>query len=397
MNMILWARCRLYQSLHASGRRGRAARVPDGEDGPGAFYSVAQLIRSARLSRPLVAAGEGEGPWAERLCQSLEENDIPCTLFAEFGDRPTTAGGDALLRAWTADRCDCFIALGGPHVIDLTKAAARASLSGKTILDSLGSGRAVRRPPPVFAVPTAAGAGTEVLGRVSAADPEGHFLRVEDPALIPVCSVADPELLAQTPRPLLADCVMDGICLAAEAFLSRYADDRTRTMAAEALRGFFESAEPCWNSGGTLRERSRLLEASRWAGLAANRAGGGYARALSEAWSDVTGTAPAEAFGMLLPSVLSQYGEHAASALSALAEQSGVCGSGTRAEKASALIGRLRSVSFRLGLPEKHDFPDDRAAADIAALAAAAADPRWACPVVWDEKDLARVFRNAFL
>lgn len=394
MNIFVWARCRAWQALHTKSSR-RAGTVPDGEDGPGSFYSIPQLLRSARLSKPLLAVDPVSEPWGSRLGQLFEENDMVCSLYPVSESFPTSSDADRIARTWLADGCDCFVALGGPVLIDAVKLAARAAPGSGKVLE--GPGSILQRQPPVFAVPTAAGAGAEVSIRASVADPEGHTFRFVSSSLMPVGSIADPELLAQTPREDLARCVMDGLCLAAEAYLSRTADEKARSLAMRSLQAFFESAEPCWNSGGTLMERSRLLEASRYAGLAANRTGGGYARALAESWSDVCGTAPAEAFGLLLPSVLTQYGEHAASALSELASGTGVLAGGTRTEKARALIDRLQSIAFRFGLPESHDLPDERRVTDIAALASAAANPRWTCPVVWDEKDLAAVFQKAFL
>lgn len=390
-------RCRAAQAFLRLGGRGRPARVPVIEDGPGALFSVAQLIRAERLRKPLLVSGPDAGPWTERLCQSLEENDISYSVWSEAADPPTADDAEALRFYWVGAECDCFIALGGPRTIDLVKAAAaRAAWPTKTVMAMVGARKVGRRTPPVIAVPTAAGAGAESLARATVADAEGNRFRLEDPVLIPAMAVLDPALLADTPRPVLAACVMDGVCLAAEAYLSRYADEKTRLAASEALRAFFEAAEPCWNNGGTPLQRGRLLEGSRLAGTAASSAGPGYARALSESAAAVCGIDYAAACAAILPTVLRKYDGRAVSELAALAESTGVADEGTKPQRAAALIGRIRGLAFRMGLPDTPEPPGPEAAAEIADIAAATANPRWACPAVWTAAELERVLRAAF-
>jgi len=393
MSMPETLRCRVRQAFLRPGRR--QGREPVVEDGPGALYSVPQLVRSERLSKPLLVAGPDAGPWADRLRQALEESDVALSVWS--GEAALTVDdAEAASLQWDADRCDCFIAVGGPETIDLAKAAAARAVSGsRSVMDLIAAGRLGRRIPAVIAVPTAAGSGTEALSWMTVCDTEGRRYRLEDPALMPAFAVPDPALIADTPRPALASCVMNGICLASEAYISRYATDRTRSRASEAMWAFLEMAEPCWNSGGTVEQRIRLLEASRLAGLAASQAGAGYARALSEAYAAVTGTSFAEACAVILPAVLVKYGDHAAAELSELAAGAGVKASGTRRQRAEALIDRLCGLAFRIGLPETLEGAEPEALSEAADTAAATANPRWASPVVWTAEDCERVLRAA--
>ena len=60
---------------------------------------------------------------------------------------------------------------------------------------------------------------------------------------------------------------------------------------------------------------------------------------------------------------------------------------GSRSERAAALIARLRSTAFRMGLPDQLEGVTAAQAADIADLAAALANPRSISPVVWTAED----------
>lgn len=395
MSVLTTVGCRFRQVFFRAGYRMRPVREPEVEDGRGAIYSTAQLIRSNRLSRPLLVVGPDAGAWDERLRQALEESDLTLFVWDEVSELPTADDGERLRLFWDGKSCDCFLALGGPKTIDLVKAAAaRAACRTRTIMGMVGHGRVGRKTPPVIAIPTVTGSGAESLAWATVSDDAGNRFRLEDSALTPAFAVLDPSLLADVSRDALAQSVMDGMCLAVEAYLSRYADETARTAAANAVKAFFDVAEPCWNSGGTLIQRGRLLEASRLAGRAASAAGGGYARALSEAMS-VLDIPFGEACAVILPAVLVKYGNYAVSDLARLSEDAGVCAEGTKAEKAAALIRRIRGMAFRLGLPDTLEPLDADAAAEAADVAAATANPRWASPVVWTSEDLGRVIRTA--
>ena len=87
-------------------------------------------------------------------------------------------------------------------------------------------------------------------------------------------------------------------------------------------------------------------------GRAASVTGGGYARALIRAAQVVCDLPFREACGAILPVVLEKYGNYAVDKLALLAVLSDVTEDGSRSERAQALIQRLRSTVFRLGLPD---------------------------------------------
>lgn len=395
MSLIYTVGCRFRQAIIRASRSRRLDRQYV-EEGTGAVFSVAQLLRNHRLQKPVVVTARGAEPVRERVLHALAENDFAWCVW-DMPDRAVTAeDADDLRMTWVREACDSFIILGGGETIDFGKiAAALAAVRGRSFTSLVGYNKIRRRLPPVVAVPVAAGSGTESLSWASAADGQGNRLVVNDPALIPPFLILDPELMDDVPRPALAAACIDGLCLALEAYLSGYGDDGSRAVAADAVRGYLTALEPCWNSGGTTAQRSALLQASRMAGEAASQAGAGYARALTRGVVRVTGRPFGDVCGVLLPTVLEKYGNHAAERLAKLAEVSGVASEGSKAERAAALIARLRQLAFRIGLPEALEPLSAEAVAEIADLAAAEANPRYACPVVWTAADGAGVLRAA--
>ena len=60
---------------------------------------------------------------------------------------------------------------------------------------------------------------------------------------------------------------------------------------------------------------------------------------------------------------------------------------GGREDRAEALIGRIRTMAFRMGLPDQLEDVTAEQAAQIAELTAEAANPRYISPVVWTAEE----------
>lgn len=397
MSLITTASCRVRQALLRAKRRGAKSVRPSVEEGAGSVFSVAQVLRSSRLHKPMVVVGSGADSGSERVIHALEESAFDFALWPQLPEEPTAEEGENLRLQWIREQCDCFIVVGDGAAIDITKAAAaRAACRGKTIMNLVGRDKVRRKLPPVVAIPTVAGSGAETLARAEFSDGRGNRFAIQDPNIAPAFAILDPELIADAPRPALAEAAVSGLCLAVEAYLSGFGDDMARAAAADAVRGYLEAVEPCWNSGGTAVQRSILLTASRDAGEAASRAGFGYAAALSRSAAKVGGVSFGAACAAILPAVLEKYGNHAVGRLAALAELSGAAERDTsHPEKAAALIRRIRQLAFRIGLPDALEGLSRDGVNEVADLAAVEANPWYACPAVWPAADLAAVLRKA--
>ena len=130
-----------------------------------------------------------------------------------------------------------------------------------------------------------------------------------------------------------------------------------------------------------------MLAASRAVGRVASAQGSGYARALIRAAQTVCGLDFRTACGVILPAVLEKYGNYATDRLALLAVLADVAQDGSRSERAEALIRRIRSAVFRMGLPDTLEGVTADQAAEIADIAAAQANPRHISPVVWTAED----------
>lgn len=390
MSIATTVLCRTAQAVRRMGRRLRPARKQVLETGAGAVFALGQILRDRQLRAPLVVVGPDDGAAGYKLRQALEREDMAFQLMEDLPVRPTAAEAERMAQTFRDGGCDSFIALGNGVVLDLVKAAAARTQSGsRSVLDMAGKGRVPRwKLPPVIAVPTVAGSGAESMAGATVTDENGTVFYLEGEALLPVVAVSDPELVWDAPRDKVADAGLNGLCRCIEAFLAAPAKDTAAmTRAAQGVELFFTSLEPCWNSGGTVQDRTDLLSASRTAGrTAAGTGAGGYARAMIRAAQTVCGLDFATACAAILPAVLEEYGNRAHDRLASLAVMADLAEDGSRQARAEALVDRLRGTVFRMGLGETLEGVTEEQAEEIGDLAAAIANPRLVSPVVWDRR-----------
>jgi len=123
MSAFTAAGCRIRQSFIRAGRRMRPVREQVFEDGRGALYSIAPMMRAHGLQKPLLVCDAFAAPWDVSLRQILEEGDIPYAAWDAQDRRATEDNAQALSKALADAGCDSFIALGRPEIIELAKLA----------------------------------------------------------------------------------------------------------------------------------------------------------------------------------------------------------------------------------------------------------------------------------
>ncbi|MDZ4721440.1 MAG: iron-containing alcohol dehydrogenase [Roseiflexaceae bacterium] len=136
--------------------------------------------------------------------------------------------------------CDGVIAIGGGSVIDTAKAvAALAANPGSALeyMEVIGAGRTLEHPAlPLIAVPTTAGAGSEVTRNAVVRSPTHRAkASIRDASLFPKIALVDPELTYGLPAHITASCGLDALTQLIEAFVSRRAGPLTDGLCCEGL------------------------------------------------------------------------------------------------------------------------------------------------------------------
>jgi 4-hydroxybutyrate dehydrogenase len=257
---------------------------------------------------------------------------------------------EALNRYRTAN-CDGILAVGGGSPIDLAKCVSllvhhRPPLAQYSVLAG-GSSLITAKVPPVIAVPTTAGSGSEVgraaLLTLASGDKVGFVSR----HLLPRAAVCDPELTTSMPRSLTAGTGMDAVSHCIETYCSPRVNPIADALALDGLaRGYSHVEEACAD-GQNLAVRWEMMVVSLHGGLAFQK-GLGAVHSLSHplgALTDVRlhhGTLNA----LFLPNVLRFNYDHCAGKLNVMAQCIGVV-------KGLDLPDAIAALNERLGLPSR--------------------------------------------
>lgn len=295
----------------------------------------------------------------DSLLAELNNKGIKYTVFDSVKANPTIDIVEEARKAYIENGCTGFIAFGGGSAIDTAKAAAaRIVRPNKTIPQLKGFLKVLKTPPPVFAVPTTAGTGSEVT--VAAVITDGithHKYAINDPQLIPVCCVLDPELTVGLPPAITAFTGMDALTHAVEAYITFGVTKRCKKLSEDAVKLIFGNIKKAYADGRDIDARNNMLLAAFYAGDSFTRAGLTYVHPIAHTLGGLYNEAHGRANAVILPYVLDAFGSSIYRKLARLARAAGLDVSGQTDEQAAkAFIAAIRQMNADMGIPEKFDF-----------------------------------------
>lgn len=390
--------CRAFQCCFAVGARLLPWRRPRVYAGPGSLLRAADILRENGLRRPFVVASRRQcaDKHFRALQEALDEQDILLSVFSSVEPNPSVETVEKIAAQYKFDRCDCFLVIGGGSPMDAAKAAAaRLARPERSLSRLAGLLKVRRRVPPLIAVPTTAGTGSETTIAAVITGSDHHKYAVSDLCLIPRYAILDPTLSAGLPPHITAETGMDALTHAVEAYLSRfYNTGMTRALAESAVVTIFAHLERAYRDGASLEDRAAMLQASFDAGAAFTRASVGNVHAIAHTLGGLYGTAHGLANAVLLPIVLEDYGAAAYPRLARLARLTGLPGESDEA-LAKAFIAEIRAMNTRMGIPDHFDFIREEDIPQMAAWASHEANPVYPVPVIYDRARFARVIERA--
>ena len=190
----------------------------------GAVTRTAEIARGLGMQRPLVVTDPGlaGGPVVARVLDVLAP--LSPVLYAQTPQNPTEAAATEAAAVYVASGCTGLVAVGGGSPIDLAKAAALlathpAPLKQYALIHG-GLARITANVPPVIAVPTTAGTGSEVGRAALITLADGSKVGIIGPPMIPKAAICDPELTLGLPPGLTAATGMDALTHCIETYLS---------------------------------------------------------------------------------------------------------------------------------------------------------------------------------
>ena len=291
-------------------------------------------------------------------------------------------------KLYVENKCDGIVAFGGGSAMDCAKAAgARVVKPRQSISQMGGTLRVLKRLPPIFAVPTTAGTGSETTIAAVVTDRAAHHkYAVQDLCLIPRYAVLDPELTVGLPPHITSTTGMDALTHAVEAYTNKFAPKSTDKLAIEAVKLIFENLETAYQDGKNITARYNMQLAAFYGGAAFTRACVGYVHGVAHTMGGLYGTPHGLANAVILPYVMEEFGPAVYYKLARLAEAVGINGKDDE-EKAKAFIREIRRMNTDMRIQEKFDFIKDEDIPQMIKWAMKEANPIYPVPALWHEPE----------
>jgi alcohol dehydrogenase class IV len=392
--------CRIFQFIFNYGAMLLAWRKAIPVEGAGSIGQIPGLLREEGVRKPLVVTDPGlvKAGIAGRVTDILVKAGITFVQYAEVESNPSVNTVNAIQKLYLAEGCDGLIAVGGGSAIDAAKVAgARVRFPKRTVNQLGGLLRVWKRLPPLIAVPTTAGTGSETTIAALITDTETHHkYAIMDLHLIPRYAVLDPELTVGLPPALSAATGMDALTHAVEAYLCwTYNTRESIDFALKAVTAIFANLERVYKNGGDLEARQAMLLASYKAGFAFTRAGVGNIHAIAHTLGGIYNAPHGLTNAVILPVVLEEYGPRVHRKLARLAEASGIGtpGSGD-AEKARAFIAAIYAMNGRMGIPRAFNFIKDEDIPRMIQWADRESNPLYPVPVIFSRDQFRSVIEK---
>ena len=397
MNPLAKVYCRIYQKVLWAAMPVMPWRKPELLEGKGALLMLPELIKSLGIESVLLVTDKGLASLGlhDPLLQALDASGIRCTVYDETVPNPTIDNIEAALRLYHENACRGIIAFGGGSAMDCAKGVgARVARPRKSVQKMKGIIKVIKPLPPLFAIPTTAGTGSETtLAAVITNSVTHEKYPINDWPLIPRYAVLDPTLTVGLPGKITSTTGVDALTHAVEAYIGGSNTRETREMAREATKLIFENLYTAYTDGGNIEARSNMQRAAFCAGVAFTRAYVGYVHAVAHTLGGFYGTPHGLANAVILPYVLELYGSRVWKPLSELADLVGITESGdTMQQKSDKFIAAIREMNAKMAIPDKLAGIREEDIPIMAARAAQEANPLYPVPLLMDAKELQKIY-----
>ena len=249
--------------------------------------------------------------------------------------------------------------------------------------------------PPLVAIPTTAGTGSEVTVTAVITDSEKkHKYTMNNFTMIPYYAVLDPQVTYSLPPSLTATTGMDALTHAVEAYIGQSTTKETRKLALQATKLIFKNILVAYEDGTNQQARANMLKAAYKAGIAFSKSYVGYIHAVAHSLGGQYNIPHGLANSVLMPIVLEKYGKSVYKKLSELAVAAELCTEETSIEEASKIfIDEIKKMNKKMNIPEKLQGIKEEDIKVMAQHADKEANPLYPVPKLMNAKELEQLYK----
>lgn len=388
---------RTHQFLFCNAQKMLPWPKPRVMEGKGCLLKLPLQVKADGVNKVMVVTTAGfiRRGSLQGLFEEMDKASLEYVIYDQVKPDPVIESIEATVTIYKKEGCQGIIAVGGGSVMDCSKmVGARVVKPSQSISQMAGLLKVRKKLPPLYAVPTTAGTGSETTVAAVVTDSATHRkYAVSDTCLMPHYAVLDPALTCGLPKKLTATTGMDALTHALEAYTNKFSSQESRNYALDATKLIFENLKNACENGGNLKYRENMLKASFYAGAAFTKAYVGYVHAIAHAIGGLYGVPHGMANAVILPVVLEEYGKGVYRELSELAEAIGIKGSSEK-ERAVNFVKAIRDLNHDMGIPEFLEEIREEDIPEIVRRATVEANPTYPVPVIWNEEEFTKVVKK---
>ena len=238
--------------------------------GAGRIAELPEACAASSMKKPLLVTDKGLAslPVTQNALDILEKAGLGRAIFSEVDPNPNEFNLKDGIEAYKAGGHDGVIAFGGGSGLDLGKLIALMAGQSVSVWDLEDVGDWWTRAdasviPPIIAVPTTAGTGSEV-GRAGVLTNTQTQMKkiIFHPKLLPETVICDPELTVGMPKMITAGTGMDAFAHCLEAYSSPHYHPMSQGIALEGMRLVKDNLVRVYETPNDLDARAEMMSAA---------------------------------------------------------------------------------------------------------------------------------------
>lgn len=256
--------------------------------GLGILNNLADEVKALGVKRPMLVTDPGivQAGIADEAMNVLKKGDVDFVLFDQVAANPPVELVDRGAALFKQEGCDGLIGLGGGSSIDTAKAIGVVAKHGGSAVDyEWADPNPITIPiPPLIALPTTAGTGSEATLWSVLTD---HERRIKfniggTPNIAATVALIDPLLTINLPAHVTAGTGMDALAHAIECYTMAFAQPFTDAVALLAMEYVGQYLRIAFAQGHNQAARYKMSMAAMLGGLAYGTDSAGAAHAMSQ-------------------------------------------------------------------------------------------------------------------
>nr|WP_309100609.1 iron-containing alcohol dehydrogenase [Fredinandcohnia onubensis] len=373
-------------------------RKPELLEGENSLLRLPPLIKSLEIENVLIItdAGITSIGLMNPFLQGLREEGVDYFIYDKTVPNPTIDNIEEALQLYNENHCQGIVAFGGGSPMDCAKGVgARVARPSKSIPQMKGIFKVMKKLPPLFAIPTTAGTGSEATLAAVVSNSKTHEkYAIMDTSLIPHYAVLDPFLTVKLPPHITAATGIDALTHAVEAYIGKSNTNETIECSRKAVKLIFENLYEAYSNGSNITARKNMQTAAYLAGIAFTRAYVGNVHAIAHTLGGFYAVPHGLANAIVLPYVLEYYGDSVHKPLAELADLIGISElSDSEEKKAKKFIEAIKKLSEDMKIPKKVSRIVEGDIPLMVERALKEANPLYPVPMILSEKEMTELYQ----